>query len=152
MHATAGIAKAQTAILTCSVPGRSARAVDQLPGLCLQVRQLHRALPPGGVLVFLTGQREVEALCRRLRQPDRARLLTTPRDRSPPAGAQPPGERGSEGTGTAGLGAAGAADTPLGGLSAEGGGAPAGGLDAFGGDAAENAGEGAGACASCSAA
>ena len=29
--------------------------------------QIHERLPPGGVLVFVTGQREVEHLCRRLR-------------------------------------------------------------------------------------
>ena len=34
-----------------------------------KVCRVHRELPPGGVLVFLTGQREVEALCRRLRRP-----------------------------------------------------------------------------------
>jgi len=33
----------------------------------LQVCQIHRRLPPGGVLVFLTGQREVERLCAKLR-------------------------------------------------------------------------------------
>jgi ATP-dependent RNA helicase DHX37/DHR1 len=33
-----------------------------------KVCQIHRNLPPGGVLVFLTGQREVEYLCRKLRQ------------------------------------------------------------------------------------
>ena len=32
-----------------------------------QVRQIHRQLPPGGILVFVTGQREVEQLARRLR-------------------------------------------------------------------------------------
>ena len=32
-----------------------------------QVCQIHRRLPPGGVLVFLTGQREVERLCAKLR-------------------------------------------------------------------------------------
>ncbi|GAB4819939.1 hypothetical protein N2152v2_006985 [Parachlorella kessleri] len=32
-----------------------------------KVSQIHRTLPPGGVLVFLTGQREVEHLCARLR-------------------------------------------------------------------------------------
>ena len=32
-----------------------------------QVRQIHRRLPPGGVLVFVTGQREVEHLVARLR-------------------------------------------------------------------------------------
>lgn len=110
--------------------------------MCLQVRQLHRALPPGGVLVFLTGQREVEALCRRLRQADRARPVTAPRDRNPSAGAQPSGERGGEGIGCGGPGSA---DASRGALSAEEGGMPAGGVDAFGGDAAENAGEGSGA-------
>ena len=34
----------------------------------VQVRQIHQRLPSGGVLVFLTGQREVEQLCRRLRR------------------------------------------------------------------------------------
>jgi len=33
----------------------------------LQVSQIHRQLPPGGILVFMTGQREVESLCKRLR-------------------------------------------------------------------------------------
>lgn len=32
-----------------------------------QVVQIHERLPPGGVLVFVTGQREVEHLCQRLR-------------------------------------------------------------------------------------
>ncbi len=33
-----------------------------------KVCQIHRNLPPGGVLVFLTGQREVEYLCQKLRK------------------------------------------------------------------------------------
>lgn len=32
-----------------------------------KVCAIHRKLPPGGILVFLTGQREVEYLCRKLR-------------------------------------------------------------------------------------
>ena len=32
-----------------------------------QVVQIHERLPPGGILVFVTGQREVEHLCQRLR-------------------------------------------------------------------------------------
>lgn len=32
-----------------------------------QVRQIHRRLPAGGILVFVTGQREVEHLVRGLR-------------------------------------------------------------------------------------
>lgn len=32
-----------------------------------KVCAIHRKLPPGGILVFLTGQREVEFLCRKLR-------------------------------------------------------------------------------------
>lgn len=35
---------------------------------CVQVCKIHRQLPPGGILVFLTGQQEVEQLCKRLRQ------------------------------------------------------------------------------------
>ena len=33
-----------------------------------KVCQIHKNLPPGAILVFLTGQREVEYLCRKLRQ------------------------------------------------------------------------------------
>ncbi|KAG0620842.1 hypothetical protein M758_4G248800 [Ceratodon purpureus] len=33
-----------------------------------KVSAIHRKLPPGGILVFLTGQREVEYLCRKLRR------------------------------------------------------------------------------------
>lgn len=33
-----------------------------------KVCAIHRKLPPGGILVFLTGQREVEYLCRKLRK------------------------------------------------------------------------------------
>lgn len=33
----------------------------------MQTCQIHRQLPPGGILVFVTGQREVENLCKRLR-------------------------------------------------------------------------------------
>lgn len=33
-----------------------------------KVCAIHRKLPPGGILVFLTGQREVEYLCRNLRR------------------------------------------------------------------------------------
>ena len=32
-----------------------------------QVVQIHERLSPGGILVFVTGQREVEHLCKRLR-------------------------------------------------------------------------------------
>lgn len=32
-----------------------------------KVCRIHRELPPGGILVFLTGQREVDGMCRRLR-------------------------------------------------------------------------------------
>lgn len=33
-----------------------------------KVNKIHRMLPPGGILVFLTGQAEVHSLCRRLRR------------------------------------------------------------------------------------
>ena len=33
-----------------------------------KVVQIHKRLPEGGVLVFLTGQQEIETLCKRLRE------------------------------------------------------------------------------------
>ncbi len=33
-----------------------------------KVCKIHKRLPPGGVLVFLTGQQEIEGLCRKLKQ------------------------------------------------------------------------------------
>ncbi|KAK9733749.1 hypothetical protein RND81_04G089600 [Saponaria officinalis] len=36
-----------------------------------KVLKIHKRLPPGGILVFVTGQREVEDLCRKLRQASR---------------------------------------------------------------------------------
>ena len=51
-----------------------------MPGSALQVCKIHRQLPPGGVLVFLSGQREVQELVTRLRQgfPDKAKLAADP--------------------------------------------------------------------------
>ena len=46
---------------------RRTELVDYLQAAEKKVSAIHRRLPPGGVLVFLTGQREVEAMCRRLR-------------------------------------------------------------------------------------
>ncbi|KAG2499784.1 hypothetical protein HYH03_002081 [Edaphochlamys debaryana] len=40
---------------------------DYVAAAFRKVVRIHSELPPGGVLVFLTGQREVEQLCRRLR-------------------------------------------------------------------------------------
>ncbi|KAG8456014.1 hypothetical protein GDO86_001992 [Hymenochirus boettgeri] len=43
--------------------------LDDYAGECYRkVCKIHRMLPPGGVLVFLTGQAEVHSLCRRLRK------------------------------------------------------------------------------------
>ena len=47
-----------------------------------QVCQIHRRLPPGGILVFLTGQREVDHLCAKLRS------AFTKRERRGPHGAR----------------------------------------------------------------
>ncbi|XP_019394482.1 PREDICTED: probable ATP-dependent RNA helicase DHX37 [Crocodylus porosus] len=42
---------------------------DDYSGECFRkVCKIHRMLPPGGILVFLTGQAEVHSLCRRLRK------------------------------------------------------------------------------------
>lgn len=40
--------------------------------------RIHRELPPGGILVFLTGQREVQNLCKRLRATFPSVLCTEP--------------------------------------------------------------------------
>lgn len=48
-----------------------------------KVGRIHRELPPGGVLVFVTGQREVEHLCHRLRQ----QFATDKRRRGPATAA-----------------------------------------------------------------
>ncbi|XP_069353429.1 probable ATP-dependent RNA helicase DHX37 isoform X2 [Eulemur rufifrons] len=52
--------------------------LEDYSGECFRkVCKIHRMLPAGGILVFLTGQAEVHALCRRLRKafpPPRARL------------------------------------------------------------------------------
>nr|XP_056715451.1 probable ATP-dependent RNA helicase DHX37 [Euleptes europaea] len=43
--------------------------LDDYAGECFRkVCKIHRMLPPGGILVFLTGQAEVHSLCRRLRK------------------------------------------------------------------------------------
>ncbi|XP_019323247.2 probable ATP-dependent RNA helicase DHX37 isoform X1 [Panthera pardus] len=43
--------------------------LEDYSGECFRkVCKIHRMLPPGGILVFLTGQAEVHALCRRLRR------------------------------------------------------------------------------------
>ncbi|XP_045432080.1 probable ATP-dependent RNA helicase DHX37 isoform X2 [Pipistrellus kuhlii] len=45
------------------------RTLEDYSGECFRkVCKIHRALPAGGILVFLTGQAEVHALCRRLRR------------------------------------------------------------------------------------
>jgi len=42
--------------------------VDYLGKAYKKVLAIHKKLPPGGILVFVTGQREVEFLCRQLRK------------------------------------------------------------------------------------
>ncbi|GMH43272.1 hypothetical protein BSKO_11194 [Bryopsis sp. KO-2023] len=42
--------------------------VDYESAAYRKVRRIHSELPPGGVLVFVTGQREVEYMCKRLRR------------------------------------------------------------------------------------
>lgn len=103
------------------------------------------------MLVFLTGQREVEALCRRLRKAPSARRARPPdprADPSPGASAEPAGEGGGGGARGGPQGAAGVGDETLENpemtVASR---LPAEGVDAFGGDAAEEAGEVAGALA-----
>lgn len=119
------------------------RARDGAAGGRAQVRQLHAALPPGGVLVFLTGQREVEALCRRLRAPPRGRRAL-PQGSNPDPGSGPgAGSRPADGRAERRAGGEAAGDETLdAGREGSAGAQPlAEGVDAFGGDAAEAAGE-----------
>ncbi|KAA6424230.1 MAG: ATP-dependent RNA helicase kurz [Trebouxia sp. A1-2] len=54
--------------------------LDDFVGAAYQkVCKIHRQLPLGGILVFLTGQREVELLCKRLRQAFAPKPLRPPR-------------------------------------------------------------------------
>lgn len=103
-----------------------------------QVSQIHRTLPPGGVLVFLTGQREVENLCRKLRatfnRPQR-------RKAAPGAAAGAAAANGLGGSGAAaaaaGAGPTAAADDLADAAAAAAAAEEAAGVDAFSGDAAE---------------
>ncbi|KAJ0979853.1 hypothetical protein J5N97_015327 [Dioscorea zingiberensis] len=45
--------------------------VDYLGQAFKKVMTIHKMLPPGGILVFVTGQREVEFLCKKLREASR---------------------------------------------------------------------------------
>lgn len=45
--------------------------VDYIGQAFKKVLSIHKRLPPGGILVFVTGQREVELLCQRLRRSSR---------------------------------------------------------------------------------
>ncbi|ERM99068.1 hypothetical protein AMTR_s00101p00092980 [Amborella trichopoda] len=47
---------------------RKTEMVDYLGQAYKKVMSIHKKLPPGGILVFLTGLREVEHLCRKLRK------------------------------------------------------------------------------------
>ena len=42
--------------------------VDYLGAAYKKIVQIHKRLPEGGVLVFLTGQQEIETLCKRLNE------------------------------------------------------------------------------------
>lgn len=47
---------------------RKTEIVDYVGQAYKKVMLIHKKLPPGGILVFVTGQREVEYLCRKLRK------------------------------------------------------------------------------------
>ncbi|XP_044493685.1 ATP-dependent RNA helicase DEAH13 isoform X3 [Mangifera indica] len=51
--------------------------VDYLGQAYKKVMSIHKRLPQGGILVFVTGQREVEYLCRKLRKASKELIATT---------------------------------------------------------------------------
>nr|XP_048325695.1 ATP-dependent RNA helicase DEAH13 [Ziziphus jujuba var. spinosa] len=51
--------------------------VDYIGQAYKKVLAIHKNLPPGGILVFVTGQREVEYLCGKLRRASRELLMNT---------------------------------------------------------------------------
>jgi ATP-dependent RNA helicase DHX37/DHR1 len=99
----------------------------------LQVCQIHRTLPPGGVLVFMTGQREVEHLCKKLR----AAFAQRPKRGGQAAAAG--GSADAAAAVAAGAAAAAAGDGGDAAAAAAAAAEEAAGLDAFSGDAAEAA-------------
>ncbi|KAK4263874.1 hypothetical protein QN277_029231 [Acacia crassicarpa] len=68
--------------------------VDYIGQAYKKVLAIHKRLPPGGILVFVTGQREVEYLCRKLRNASREMILKASVENH---GAVVPGTNSAEG-------------------------------------------------------
>ncbi|KAL0420073.1 UNVERIFIED_CONTAM: ATP-dependent RNA helicase DEAH13 [Sesamum radiatum] len=69
--------------------------VDYIGQAFKKVLSIHKRLPPGGILVFVTGQREVEYLCQRLRRASReivAKVAKGNNEASPVCKGIPPEE------------------------------------------------------------
>jgi hypothetical protein len=62
---------------------RRTELTDYLKETYTKVCQIHRRLPDGGILVFLTGKREIMHMCRKV-----ARALNRRKERPPPASAE----------------------------------------------------------------
>ncbi|OMO63887.1 hypothetical protein CCACVL1_22193 [Corchorus capsularis] len=54
--------------------------VDYIGQAFKKVMSIHKKLPQGGILVFVTGQREVEYLCRKLRKASREAISSIPKE------------------------------------------------------------------------
>ncbi|OMO81997.1 hypothetical protein COLO4_23301 [Corchorus olitorius] len=54
--------------------------VDYIGQAFKKVMSIHKKLPQGGILVFVTGQREVEYLCRKLRKASREAISSIPEE------------------------------------------------------------------------
>ncbi|KAG2437050.1 hypothetical protein HYH02_011311 [Chlamydomonas schloesseri] len=86
---------------------RRTEMTDYVSAAFRKVTRIHAELPPGGVLVFLTGQREVEGLCKRLRghyAAQRARRAAAGSGSGRPAAGAGPGGGGGGGGGDDGDG------------------------------------------------
>lgn len=56
---------------------RRTETVDYIGQAYKKVMAIHKKLPPGGILVFVTGQREVENLCKKLREASKKLIKKT---------------------------------------------------------------------------
>ena len=71
--------------------------VDYIGQAYKKVMAIHKKLPPGGILVFVTGQREVEFLCSKLRKASRELIMRKFKGSAENVGTEVPEAKSIEG-------------------------------------------------------